>query len=148
MRPALGQDADTLVRFRREAEQASWISHPNVVAIYDFGDAGDGLVFLAMEFIEGESLADRSRARDGSRLPRRRTSCSARRPDSPRRTGAESSIATSSRRTSCSPPSVVPTPRRIRTPSAGTVKLVDFEIARWIMGDIIPVDAANAAAGG
>jgi serine/threonine protein kinase len=67
MRPALGQDADALARFRREAEQASRISHPNVAAIYDFGDTGDGHVFLAMEFIEGESLADRI-AREG-RLP-------------------------------------------------------------------------------
>ena len=33
MRPALGQDADALARFRREAEQASRISHPNVAAI-------------------------------------------------------------------------------------------------------------------
>src|SRR3954452_23915141 len=64
MRPALGDDADAHARFRREAEQASRIAHPNVAAIYDFGDTDDGLVFLAMEFIEGESLADRI-ARDG-----------------------------------------------------------------------------------
>src|SRR3982751_6385069 len=68
MRPALGQDADALARFRREAEQASRISHPNVAAIYDFGDTGDGHVFLAMEFIEGESLADRI-AREGRLAP-------------------------------------------------------------------------------
>src|SRR5215212_10328042 len=59
MRPAHRGDADALARFRREAEQASRIAHPNVAAIYDFGDTPDGLVFLAMEFIEGESLAQR-----------------------------------------------------------------------------------------
>jgi eukaryotic-like serine/threonine-protein kinase len=45
-------------RFQREARNASRISHPNVTTVYDFGDAGDGMFYLAMEYIEGETLAD------------------------------------------------------------------------------------------
>ena len=56
MRPALVDDAEALQRFTREAENASKLSHPNVASIFDFGETSDGLVYLAMEFIEGESL--------------------------------------------------------------------------------------------
>jgi serine/threonine-protein kinase len=57
LRPALVGDLDALQRFTREAENASQISHPNVAQIYDFGETADGLVYLAMEFIDGEPLA-------------------------------------------------------------------------------------------
>jgi serine/threonine-protein kinase len=57
MRPALVGDADALQRFSREAENASKILHPNVAAIFDFGEAADGTVYLAMEYVDGESLA-------------------------------------------------------------------------------------------
>ncbi len=56
MRAALVGDAEALQRFTREAENASKLSHPNVASIFDFGETPDGLVYLAMEFIEGESL--------------------------------------------------------------------------------------------
>lgn len=45
-------------RFQREARVAAGITHPNVCQIYDIGGE-DGLTFLAMERLEGESLADR-----------------------------------------------------------------------------------------
>jgi eukaryotic-like serine/threonine-protein kinase len=59
LRPALVGDLDSLHRFTREAENASQISHPNVAQIYDFGETADGLVYLAMEFIDGETLASK-----------------------------------------------------------------------------------------
>jgi serine/threonine-protein kinase len=145
MRPALGQDADALARFRREAEQASRISHPNVAAIYDFGDAGDGHVFLAMEFIEGESLADRI-ARQGRLTPTESAHIIL---------GAAAGLAAAHRRgilhRDLKPANIMLTaecgPEAEKDPHAvGTVKLVDFGIARSIMGDIKPVDAANATA--
>jgi serine/threonine-protein kinase len=43
-------------RFRREASLVARLRHPNIVAVYDAGEA-DGTSFLAMEFIEGETLA-------------------------------------------------------------------------------------------
>ncbi|MES2521832.1 MAG: serine/threonine-protein kinase [Gemmatimonadota bacterium] len=57
MRRALVHDVEALQRFTREAENASQIAHPNVAAIFDFGETSDGLVYLAMEYVDGESLA-------------------------------------------------------------------------------------------
>jgi eukaryotic-like serine/threonine-protein kinase len=56
MTPSLVHDADAVGRFNREAANASKINHPNIAAIYDFGETSDGLIYLAMEFVEGESL--------------------------------------------------------------------------------------------
>src|SRR6185436_2440288 len=51
-------DRDSAIaRFRREAKMTSRINSPNAVTIYDFGEAEPGLLYLAMEYIEGESLA-------------------------------------------------------------------------------------------
>ena len=58
MNQALSQDPDAVSRFNREATNASRISHPNVCAVYDFGLTPDGLVYLAMEFVEGRALSE------------------------------------------------------------------------------------------
>lgn len=58
MNPGMNQDADAIARFNREAANASRLSHPNICGIYDFGETPDGLIYLAMEFIEGVSLSD------------------------------------------------------------------------------------------
>ena len=57
MSQALSRDPDAVSRFNREATNASRIAHPNVCAIYDFGLTQDGLVYLAMEYVEGEALS-------------------------------------------------------------------------------------------
>jgi eukaryotic-like serine/threonine-protein kinase len=57
MAQSMMNDPDAISRFNREAANASRISHPNVCAIYDFGETTDGLIYLAMEFIEGQSLS-------------------------------------------------------------------------------------------
>jgi serine/threonine protein kinase/Tfp pilus assembly protein PilF len=56
-------DADRMQRFTREARAASALNHPNVAAIYDVGES-DGIPFIAMEHVEGETLL----ARIGGRL--------------------------------------------------------------------------------
>ena len=48
-------DQQTAERFQREARAASRLNHPNVAAVYDFGQ-WEGQLYIAMEFIEGESL--------------------------------------------------------------------------------------------
>ncbi len=56
MHPGMVKDVDAISRFNREAANASKISHPNVAAVYDFGETADGVIFLAMEFVDGPPL--------------------------------------------------------------------------------------------
>jgi len=55
---ALTTDREALSRFNREASNASRISHTHVAAVYDFGETRDGLVYLAMEYVDGEPLTN------------------------------------------------------------------------------------------
>jgi TonB family protein len=58
--------AETYQRFLREARSAGNLSHPSIVTIYEVGES-EGLTYIAMEFIEGESLEARIAA--GRRIP-------------------------------------------------------------------------------
>jgi eukaryotic-like serine/threonine-protein kinase len=49
------QDREFVERFRREAEAAAGLSHPNIVAVFDRGDA-EGTFYIAMQLLEGRSL--------------------------------------------------------------------------------------------
>src|SRR5262249_37998701 len=49
-------DSLAVERFRREAQTAAQLKHPNITAIYDFGVSDEGLVYLVMELVEGENL--------------------------------------------------------------------------------------------
>jgi serine/threonine-protein kinase len=51
----LARDQEVQRRFRREAQAASRLSHPNTVSIFDFGTS-DGLMYLVMEYVSGEDL--------------------------------------------------------------------------------------------
>ena len=51
-------DPHAAERFRREAQAAARLKHPNAVSIYDFGISSDGLQYLVMELIEGQSLRE------------------------------------------------------------------------------------------
>lgn len=48
---------EALARLRREAQSAGRLSHPNIVAIYDYGETED-VAFIAMEYVDGKTLAD------------------------------------------------------------------------------------------
>jgi serine/threonine-protein kinase len=49
------QDGEFVERFRREAEAAAGLQHPNVVAVFDRGDV-DGTYYIAMQYLEGRTL--------------------------------------------------------------------------------------------
>src|SRR5438876_864101 len=51
------QDALFVERFRREAKNAAGLSHPNIVQIYDRGEA-EGTYYIAMEYLEGRTLKE------------------------------------------------------------------------------------------
>src|ERR1700760_456065 len=54
----LSFDPDLKRRFEREARAVSSLTHPNICCLYDIGSQ-DGIDFIVMEYLEGETLADR-----------------------------------------------------------------------------------------
>jgi eukaryotic-like serine/threonine-protein kinase len=59
LRGDFARQPGAVARFRAEAQIVSRLSHPNTIAVFDFGEIGDGEGFyLAMEYVPGEDLAD------------------------------------------------------------------------------------------
>ena len=65
---ALTKDPAALARFEREAKAVAALSHPNILAVHDFGEA-DGTRYAVMELLEGETL--RQRLSEGLLPPRK-----------------------------------------------------------------------------
>ncbi len=55
--PEFATDPSFVARFRREAQAAANLTHPNIVAVYDWGQQG-GTYFIVMEYVNGQTLAD------------------------------------------------------------------------------------------
>ncbi len=103
-------------RFRREAQAAANLSHPNIVGIYDWGQSGD-TYFIVMEIVEGRSLRDVLMS-EGPLLPRRATEIAA-------ETAAALSIAHQAGLVHRDVK-----PGNVLLAKDGTVKVTDFGIAR------------------
>ena len=56
LRQTLLSDERTVARFQREAKAASRLNHPNSISVLDFGQADDGALFIAMEYVAGQDL--------------------------------------------------------------------------------------------
>ena len=65
--PKLQSKQEMVQRFFREARLLSQLNHPNIVSIIDFGNTEKGLIFMVMEYLEGQSLA--SFVTEGRGLP-------------------------------------------------------------------------------
>ena len=103
-------------RFRREAQAAANLTHPNIVGIYDWGQT-QGTYFIVMEIVDGRSLRDVLRS-EGALLPRRATEICA-------ETAAALSIAHQAGLVHRDVK-----PGNILLAKDGTVKVTDFGIAR------------------
>jgi beta-lactam-binding protein with PASTA domain/tRNA A-37 threonylcarbamoyl transferase component Bud32 len=103
-------------RFRREAQAAANLGHPNIVGIYDWGQA-QGTYFIVMEIVDGRSLRDVLKS-EGALLPRRATEIAS-------ETAAALSIAHQAGLVHRDVK-----PGNILLAKDGTVKVTDFGIAR------------------
>ncbi len=56
LKQSLADDAQAVERFKREAQAASQLSHPNTITVHDFGQDDDGTLFIAMELLAGQGL--------------------------------------------------------------------------------------------
>lgn len=68
----IASDQGFVTRFRREAQTAAGLSHPNLVGVYDFSEEGER-PYLVMQFVPGENLAERlqrGKVIDGDKLAR------------------------------------------------------------------------------
>jgi eukaryotic-like serine/threonine-protein kinase len=114
-------DASFVERFRREAQAAAALNHPNVVSVYDTGDDGD-VHYIVMEYVQGRTLADVIRD-EGPLLPQRAAEIAE---------GVAAALAFAHRaglvHRDVKPANVMITP-------TGDVKVMDFGIARAQTGD-------------
>jgi len=128
---AFASDPEALRRFEREAKAVAALSHPNILAIHEFGDSG-GVRFAAMELLEGETLRDRlKRASLGWRK------------------GAEIAAATADALTAAHAKGIVHRdlkPENIFLTSGGLVKVLDFGIAQVTRRRPVPDPTAAADA--
>jgi eukaryotic-like serine/threonine-protein kinase len=67
--PQRAKDQRLVARFRNEVILARRLAHPNIVRLYDFGDAGQGCYYITMEMIEGVSLGSKLGPNKAERLP-------------------------------------------------------------------------------
>ena len=58
LRQELASDTEAVARFHREARSASRLDHEHIIRVSDFGQTDDGLLFLIMELLDGENLAE------------------------------------------------------------------------------------------
>ncbi|MFJ1709647.1 PASTA domain-containing protein [Kitasatospora sp. NPDC088346] len=125
----LARDPAFRERFRREAKAVGGLNHPNIVAVHDFGedtDAGGALQFIVMEYVQGCSLRERIRERI--------------------RDGAVADVATALELTAVVLDALAYShdnglvhrdikPANVMVTGEGTVKVMDFGIARALQSD-------------
>jgi serine/threonine-protein kinase len=119
--PALAGEAGFTARFRAEARAMAALSHPGIVEIYDYGHA-DGVAYLVMQFVEGESL--RSLVdRDGALAPHRAMGLLAQAADAIHAAHRQGIVHRDVK------------PSNLLLRPDGRLALTDFGIARMVAGD-------------
>jgi serine/threonine-protein kinase len=126
--PQFTDDAQFVARFRREAQSAAALNHPNIVGVFDTGSQGD-VHYIVMEYVEGRTLRDVIR-NEGPLLPQR---------------AAEIADAVAKALEPAHQAGMVHRdikPGNIMLTSDGEVKVMDFGIARTSTGDTLTQTAA------
>jgi beta-lactam-binding protein with PASTA domain/predicted Ser/Thr protein kinase len=126
--PQFADDDQFVARFRREAQAAAGLNHPNIVSVYDTGSQGD-VHFIVMEYVEGRTLRDLIR-QEGPLLPER---------------AAEITEAVARGLAAAHEAGLVHRdvkPGNIMITRDGEVKVMDFGIARTTSGDTLTQTAA------
>jgi serine/threonine-protein kinase len=126
MHPALAHDHEAVARFNREAMRGSEICHEHVVEIIDYGETSNGLVYLAMEYVDGEPLS-KLLDREGALPPARAATIATQVADA---LGAAHERGVVHR--DLKPDNIMLARRR---DGADWVKVVDFGIAKAMQGD-------------
>jgi eukaryotic-like serine/threonine-protein kinase len=126
--PQYARDVSFVDRFRREAQAAARLNHPNVVAVYDSG-SDDGTHFIVMEFVEGRTLAD-FLAKGGKLAPAKATEIAERIADALQAAHAQGVVHRDVKSAN------------VMVTREGTVKVMDFGIARMAEGDNVTQTAA------
>ncbi len=125
----LAGDREALARFEREARAIAALSHPNLLAIYDFGE-DDGVSFAVTELLHGESL--RAALAPGPMPWRRAAEVAA--------SIAEGLAAAHSR-------GIIHRdlkPDNLFVTSEGRIKILDFGLARWVRDEAAGAEATAA----
>jgi len=118
--PQYAGDANFVARFRREAQSAARLNHPNLVSVYDTG-TDDGVHFIVMEYVDAKTLADYL-AGGGRIMPERAIEITQAVCDALSMAHAHGIIHRDIK------------PANIMITSKGDVKVTDFGIARVISG--------------
>jgi serine/threonine-protein kinase len=134
-------DAETKLRFEREARAVSLLKSPHTVTAFDFGEAEDGSWFLALEMLEGETLGERLRREKRLHwVEALRLSCEA------LHSLAEAHAQGIIHR-DLKPDNLFLA--RVHDPSGDRemCKILDFGIAKWVRDEEAPVDQLETLAG-
>jgi beta-lactam-binding protein with PASTA domain/tRNA A-37 threonylcarbamoyl transferase component Bud32 len=115
------RDRSFVERFRREAQSAANLSHPNIVSLYDYG-SDNGTYFIVMEYIDGRPLDGVIRA-EGALLPERAAEIAADVAQALQRAHAGGLVHRDIK------------PSNIMITSGGQTKVTDFGIARAVASD-------------
>ena len=118
-----GGDPHFIERFRREAQHAAALNHPNIVSVYDTG-SDDGTHYIVMEYVEGKTLRDIIRE-EGPLLPERVAEI-----------GADVCAGLAFAHSHGIVHRDIK-PANIMVTTAGAVKVADFGIARAVSGDTV-----------
>jgi serine/threonine protein kinase len=127
---AVANDPEALARFEREARSVAMLSHPNILTLYDVGTS-DGVSYAVMELLEGETL--RARLAAGALPPRKAIAIAA---QLARGLAAAHDKHIAHRDLK---------PDNVFIGSDGSVKILDFGLARQTSDSLTPSDAATMA---